>query len=290
MENPLGRQTDALKKVFIAYRVYPSFSKYADKTFFNTKYEMFRTALSTFVKSLEGTDYFIHFIMDSCPSDYLSYIETILPPARFKIESHENAGNRLTFLMQIDTLLKQNHSQYIYFAEDDYIYSPSSMIKMINAMEKIHVDFVSPYDHPDLYSNTNCTEGFKYNHNYKTRVFYIEGFHFRTTSSTTLTFLTTVETLKRTQKTFKLFKRYQLFGRIFPQDYEMWLSLTHMKHKSLSFAHTGAMYFSLFPQFFRKKYTLITPIPGFAFHLNTPCIERYGSKIVSDLITTTSRN
>lgn len=280
----MAKGTDIKKKVFVSYRVYPNFSKYANKSFFKTKYEMFRAALRTFIRSLEGTDFYVHFILDSCPSEYSDYIKEVLPSSKFEIEPQNNAGNRATFLLQIDAALKQKYSSYVYFAEDDYIYTKNSMAKMIDVIEEHLADFVSPYDHPDYYRNTSCVGDYKYNHNYKTKVFYVNGHHFRMSSSTTLTFLTTVEKLKETQKIFRLFKKYQLWGRNYPGDYEVWLALTHMRHSSLSFLHTGAMYRSTLPQFFRRKYILLTPIPGLAFHLNSNCVENYGLDVVSRLL------
>ncbi|MCL4356330.1 MAG: hypothetical protein M1460_00455 [Candidatus Thermoplasmatota archaeon] len=203
---------------------------------------------------------------------------------RFEIENMENAGNRKTFLKQIEVLSNQNYSDNIYFAEDYYIYSKHSLKKMVDIMEKKQVHFISPYDHPDYYKNTTCSNAHRYIHNYRTRILYEDGMHFRMSSSTTMTFLTTAKILRKTSKIFKSYLKYHYSWWIFPNDYEIWLSLTHMRNFSTSFKDTVAMYFSLFLQFFKEKYVLLTPMPGLAYHMCRPRIARYGLEVVSSII------
>ncbi|GAG88924.1 unnamed protein product, partial [marine sediment metagenome] len=40
-------------------------------------------------------------------------------------------GNQATFDLQLEALLKQNNSEFVYFAEDDYFFLPIKFKKML---------------------------------------------------------------------------------------------------------------------------------------------------------------
>ena len=273
-------------KLFIAYRACPFLSKSADTSIFKTKFNMFKASLLSFINALNDLDYYIYFILDTVPSEYLKFIEKVIPQSKYTLEILNNAGNRVTFIKQVDVSIKQNFSEYIYFAEDDYLYYPNSIKLILDLIKYKIADFVSPYDHPDYYKETNCL--LKYNHNYKTNIIFYNNVHFRKSSSTTLTFLTSKITLIKTKNIFKSYlikscnENYIKLGL---SDYEIWLTLTHMKFKSLNIKRTIPMYF-LHPiqLLFKKKYNLYTPIPTLAIHLAKPCSEKmpYQMKLILD--------
>ena len=62
-------------------------------------------------------------------------------------------GNQATFGKQMDILLQQTDSEFVYFAEDDYVYLPEQFSRMLDFLRAYRdADFVSPYDHLDCYT------------------------------------------------------------------------------------------------------------------------------------------
>ena len=273
----MKRKVDVMnRKLFVAYRIYPKLSKNADTTLFKNKYEMFVGSLNSFLKALEGVDYHIHFILDSCPQNYSEFIKGKVPESRFDIENLVDAGNAKTFKRQVEVLLKQNFSELVYFAEDDYLYYPNSIIKLIDFLSKGYAHFVSPYDHPDYYADSFCYK--KYLHDYASKIFYNDGLHFRVSSSTTLTFLTSTKILSEVTKVF------QLYGHNSIGDYEVWIILTHTKMLSNNLKSSFFMYLKApIHMLFKSRYLLCTPVPGLAVHLSKPCTEKMAYSLQSVL-------
>lgn len=254
-------------KLFIAYRVYPKFSKNAYKIGFSDKFDMFKKCLLSFIDSLDGIDYRIHFLLDSCPPIYNEFIENNVPQNKFIIEQLSNAGNRKTFLKQIDILLSQTFSKNILFAEDDYLYKKGIFSKLIMFLDSGGVDFLTPYDHPDYYPNVSCTK--KFFHGYKSDIVFFKGLHYRTVASTTLTFLTNVDILKATEKYFRLYLSRNL------GDFEVWVIITRIKRMTTWTRSTINIYFTAPGQIlFGKKYKLYCTIPSMAIHLAEPCAKK----------------
>ncbi len=261
--------TQPSDKLIIAYRVYPKFSKNAYTDGFTDKFDMFTKCLSSFLNALEGIDYRIHFLLDTCPSNYDQFITENLREDRYEIEHLTNAGNRSTFLRQIEFLTHQDFSRIVYFAEDDYLYKQFAIKELFSFFKNSGADFVTPYNHPDYYIQTSGTKVFQ--HRYKSEIVYSGGMQFRTVSSTTLTFMTSVETLKRTKKYLSRYLTHRI------KDQEVWLMLTHLRKRSAWFGGTADMYLSAPIQvLFGRKYKLFASIPGLATHLASPYALRMG--------------
>lgn len=196
----------------IAYRIYPGVSK-TPFIFKDSKLNLAETGVRTLKNSLGQLRAKIFFILDNCPPEYermiLRYFST--PDAEFIKLNGE--GNLATFGRQIDLLLQQNHSEIVFFAEDDYVYRPlllSSAVSLLNT--NAAVDFVTPYDHLDSYLLPIHTR-----HRYE--IIIHEGLHWRTSASTCLTFLTTKKNLRASQKTLRSY----CFGN---WDSSLWFALT----------------------------------------------------------------
>lgn len=256
-------------KLFVAYRVYPKFSKNAYTEGFENKFDMFRKCLTSFIGAINNLDYRIHFLMDSCPDAYISFIEKNVPDGRYQVERLTNAGNRKTFVRQIEVLSNQNFSDLVYFAEDDYLYRAQTLNHIIDFLKGNKADFVTPYDHPDYYPETSCIDIFQ--HEYRSEVKYSKGLHFRTVASTTLTFLTTVRVLKETSKFFSIYLTRKV------GDHQIWLMLTRLKRKTPWALNTINMYrVAPIQMLMGKTYTLYSPVPGLSIHLAKPCVEKMG--------------
>lgn len=264
----------------IAYRVYPEFSETAFKLDGWDKYDLVEVCLMSFLDSISDLDYKMYVVLDSCPSKYKKLFKEEIPSERLEILEFSEMGNSGTFNKQIDTLLSQDESDTVYFAEDDYLYSKDSFSDMLSVINHKGVDFVSPYDHPDYYQDeieSEKPDHIKGLHNYRSEVMF-EKRHWRTVSSTTCTFLTTKSKLEEAKECLEL---YPKLG-----DYGMWLTLTKIKRSSYSLPKTLEMYFwARWKLISGNRYNLVTPIPSIATHMDelylakginwTNIIERY---------------
>ncbi|MBF4474376.1 glycosyltransferase family 2 protein [Methanobacterium formicicum] len=265
----------------IAYRIYPKISK--NPIVFNKdKYKLSELCLRSLKKSLGDLKVKMIVLLDNCPSEYSDLFKRYFDPDDLELIHLEGVGNLKTFSMQIEILLDQKFSDVVYFAEDDYYYLPNQFSEMINFLIKSDdVDFVSPFDHIDYY---------KYNfHNYNSKIKFCEKKHWRTVATTCLTFLTTKETLKNTQNIFKSYTRGNY-------DTSIWASLTKYNifnpFKLLRYQEKpyfiGVFFkswrYSVIQNFFGKRWSLWTPIPTIATHVETedvsPTLE--WSKIIEE--------
>ncbi len=180
--------------------------------FSDDKFLLAETCLSSFKKSLGDLRVKLWVLLDGCPDEFKDMFARYFQARDLVFISLPQVGNEATFARQIETLLKQDESDVVYFAEDDYFYLPGQFRCMINfLLVNDGVDFVSPYDHLDCYTMDLHREP-KWLRAYGGR-------HWRTASSTCLTFLTKKKTLQKTQAVFRSYKRRSL-------DCSIWLSLT----------------------------------------------------------------
>lgn len=116
-------------------------------------------------------------IFDGKPEDELAcYIK------KFNIKNIvylNNVGNKES-LIYCYNLAEKLDFDYVFFAEDDYLYLPNSYEIMMEGLETFgEIGLVTLYDHPDRYfSNQDITKGHDY-------IFCCKTFHFRTAESTT---------------------------------------------------------------------------------------------------------
>jgi len=179
--------------VTIAYRIYPEVSK-NPAIFSKDKYKLAEFCLKSFKNSLGSLKVKVLAILDKCPPDYEYLFKKYFDEKDLIIINQRGIGNRATFGLQIETLLKQQFSNIIYFAEDDYYYLPSQFEQMISFLKRYSdVEFVTPYDHLDYY-----TSDF-HRHKHETRAF--KNKIWRTVNSVCLIFL-------QLKKLFKKLKMY----------------------------------------------------------------------------------
>lgn len=246
----------------IAYRIYPWVSK---KPLFYSEdklklSELWIKSLKLWLWSLNAK---IYVLLDNCPSAYENLFLKYFDKKNLEFIKYNWVWNLNTFKQQINILLKQNESEYIYFAEDDYLYLPNCFEVWLWAIKDKRVDFVSLYDHSD-----NYILPFQ---KIKSNINVLSGHHFRTNSSTCLTFLTTKRTLKKTKSVFLSYCKWNY-------DYCLWISLTkyntfNIFHKENFLLLLRAYYYGFFTILFWKKYSLYTPIPSLATHLESTWIS-----------------
>jgi hypothetical protein len=249
----------------VAYRIYPRVSK-TPALFPEDKLKLANACLKSFKASLGTVRAKMFVLLDGCPPEYDRLFLDTLGSAHCELVRLNSVGNQATFSAQIDLLLNQTVSDFVYFAEDDYFYRPNQFPLMLSFLQQhADADFVSPYDHPDYYSLQL--------HKRPCMVRFFGDRHWRTAASTCLTFLTRKQILKQTRSTFRTYARRNL-------DVSLWMSLT--KHTvtnpmailrcSRELWQTGA-YAAMswahnWPQLiFGRRYNLWSPIPAIATHM-----------------------
>ncbi|MBI5806388.1 glycosyltransferase family 2 protein [candidate division TA06 bacterium] len=248
----------------VAYRIYPLVSKtpFVHKT---DKYKLSEVCLCSFKKALGPLKVKMFAILDNCPYEYNELFHKYFSEDDLEIVRVNGVGNKETFKKQIELLLSQNQSETIYFAEDDYLYLPNSIVHMVDYLNNVeNVDFISVYDHLDLYTY----ELHKHNN-------YLQLFgdhHWRTANSTCLTFITKKKILEQTKKVFLSYSTGNL-------DASLWISLTKHKLnvvKCLFYYFTDIEMFRIIAKawyycwpyiLFGKRRKLWIPIPALGTHV-----------------------
>lgn len=181
--------------------------------FSTDKYRLAELCLRSFKESLGELRVKVWAILDDCPPEYEELFERFFAPEDLEIVRLPAVGNQATFEKQIDLLLQQRDAELVYFAEDDYFYSPGGLEPMVQYVrEHEDVDFVSPYDHPDYYQLGV--------HRHQAEIRLFANRHWRTAGSSCLTFLTRKSTLARSQHAFRSYSRRPC------SDAGVWFSLT----------------------------------------------------------------
>lgn len=261
---------DERNKISIVYRIYPKVSK-KPIVHSKDKFALSRLCLKSFANALRDVDYRMKVIFDSCPSEYERMFDELFPKERTEYVRLSGAGNAKTFKMQIDSLLEQDFSDLIYFAEDDYFYLPDSIEKGIEFFQTGKADFLSLFDHLDYYTSPF--------HEYKSKIFTGAGVHWRESQATCLTFLTDKRRLKATESAFMTYARRNF-------DTSLWMTITKKKifdprlyfcvapKNIINFKIVSkAYFFGAFRIFFGKKYRLVTPMPGLALHMESETVS-----------------
>lgn len=249
----------------IAYRIYPKMSKNPVGVFGNDKYMFSKKCLESFKSAISGLNCKVYAVLDNCPSEYEKLFLD-----NFKKEDlemiHINMGNKGTFKKQIEILSKQNDSDIVYFAEDDYFYI-KNLKNMIELLESRKADFVSPYEHPACY-----TDG----HIIKNQETIFERQKYLTVQHACLTFMTTKENLLKNRNKFLIYSNW------FGSDFVVWGTITlgraYFKYIKLLFNPKnytiinlkvyGSMFFFAWKRFFiNKKYILYMPVGSFGTHM-----------------------
>jgi len=250
----------------VAYRVYPRVSRPALRLpLGDDKLRLAEACLRSFRNSLGPLRVRIWAILDGCPEAYRELFERYFAREDLVFIDLAGVGNQATFGRQIDILLSQDEADFVYFAEDDYVYHPGQFPVMLNFLrERNDVDFVTPYDHPDCYRLLL--------HREPEWLTVFEAQHWRTAASTCLTFLTRKSTLAEYEGVFRTYTRRN-------DDCAMWMSLT--KRRVLSplalakYVWKREFYWKALVKawvhcwrqiLFGRRARLWVPVPGLASH------------------------
>jgi hypothetical protein len=247
----------------VAYRVYPGVSK-APFIYGDSKEKLAGLAAASFASALVGVKAKIWILLDACPDDYVKMFSDIFRGYDLEIIRLSKTGNYGTFGLQLDILLKQEDSDWIYFAEDDYLYVEGAMRR---ALDFAHISpgFVTLYDHSDNY-NLKI-------HRRKASVAVHGDQYWRSAQSTCMTFLTSKKVLMKTEQIFRSYCKRNY-------DVSIWLAITKCsifrlhnafdKDPSRRFwliAYLKLWYFGWTDIFFRRRLKLLNPMPSLATHM-----------------------
>ncbi|EKE04385.1 MAG: glycosyl transferase family 2 [uncultured bacterium] len=247
----------------IAYRIYPRVSK-IPIIFSDDKYKLSELCLRSFKKSLGSLKIKMIALLDNCPDSYEELFKKYFTHEELDIIKLRGIGNLETFDLQVKLLSEQNYSESVYFAEDDYFYLPDQFHILLDFLKNNEdVDFISPYDHMDYYTNK------LHNHSGSVKIF--GGKHWREASSTCMTFLTTKTNLLKTSDVFESYARGN-------KDNSLWLSLTkyHIFNpvKTLLWSCVRRTWFHSWAQnFFGKRYKLWIPVPAVGTHMESGVVS-----------------
>ena len=264
----------------IAHRVCPALSKTAIG--FSSKEELVRATTGSLAVSLAQFEspVKLHVILDGCTQEFKDIFAYQFRDTRnveMTFAGTPAIGNAATFGRQVEFLLNADDSKFVYFSEDDYLYRPFAFKAMAEMMERNGVDFVTPLDHPDRYTDAAFEE--------KASPIQTSSFcHWRRVPSTCLTFMTTPGILQKARWVFDAYTHGHM-------DSSMWLAATKQKLFStraiigtgLHFLFTRNVPYPRLAQLCAWKwyglklltahrYNLWGPIPSLAFHLSKDCI------------------
>lgn len=260
----------------VAYRIYPEITR-SPPIYVNNKYKLSKFCLKSFKDSLGRLKIKIWALLDNCPEEYEELFREHFEDSDLEIINLSGIGNKATFDLQMKILLEQNVSEIIYFAEDDYYYFPNQFEKMISFLKNdSDVDFLTPYDHVDYYTNEL--------HKYKSKIKIFENKHWRSVASTCCTFLTTKDNLLKTKNVFSLYSEDKL------GDLSTFLCLTkkwvfnlfkitrfYVKNRELFYHFYIAWRYGWKQILFGKRWKLWGPMPTIGTHMEceflAPTIE-----------------
>ena len=148
----------------------------------------------------------------------------------------EYKSNAGSFLYSLDDAIALPLNTIVYFVEDDYIHHEGADIILEEGVEIC--PYISLYDHPDKYWGDNV--------NVKSFITMTENCHWRTVPSTTMTFATRVKYLIQDRD---IFQKWCGGDDNWTHDAHLFTELSNLRG-------------------------LITPVPGYASHMETWVIAK----------------
>jgi hypothetical protein len=181
----------------------------------------------------------ITFIVDGdLPNDFSQLL-----PRSAEVHTLGHIGNAASFRYALELSLESAAARYLYFAEDDYLYVPDAIAKLIECLEGSDVDYVTLYDHPARYGN-RCDDLLVP----RSAVFHTASHHWRRVESTCMSFGVASATIRN--DVHRLVP-YVTRGE-YPSDREMWRALQCLIPSARSQQEVDRI--------------LVSPIPSLATH------------------------
>lgn len=251
----------------VAYRIYPKVSSHPPPIFVDDKLKLAGLCLDSFKASLGNLRVKLWVLLDNCPPAYEEMFSRLWSPEDLVLMHYPGVGDGATFREQARILMEQTDAEIVYLAEDDYFYLPNQFPLAVHFLKQNpDADFVSPYDHPDIYATDL--------HKLPRMAKMADGKTWNSCMSTTHTFLTTRKKLQECCWVF-----LASYGRASP-DLSKWMALTKRRiFNPIAFARwvvahpfwAGSIFYAwryCWRQIlFGKKYALWIPHPSIATHM-----------------------
>src|SRR2546426_1984482 len=109
----------------VCYRIYPNLSR-TPMLNFRDKWSLASAALHSFREGVGSLNARIWVVLDNCPPIYQELFRSVFDPDQLVIIPLPRSGNGRTFCKQLEILCSQQDSEFVYFAEDDYLYMPGA--------------------------------------------------------------------------------------------------------------------------------------------------------------------
>jgi hypothetical protein len=211
----------------VAYRIYPKVSSHPPPIFPDDKFKLAKLCFESFRHSLGNLRVKLWVLLDNCPVVYEEMFSQLWPAEDLVFRRYPGAGDAATFREQARILMEQTDAEIVYLAEDDYFYLPGQFQLAVDFLrQNADVDFVSPYDHPDIYSTAL--------HQLPRSIKSAEGKTWQSCMSTTHTFMTRRAILRECGWVF-----LASYGRVSP-DLSKWMALTKRRvFNPIFFAHSA---------------------------------------------------
>lgn len=226
-------------EVFVRHCHYSSVSAHKKRFSHFTRERCLENLLATIVDQEKVN---VTFFLDTFHPRQEAHIlcsQSLYPMIEFKAGSEA-----ASFLYMLEHVHRQKFSPetIIYFLEDDYLHRPGWPRILREAFTIPEIDYVTLFDHRDKYS-------FRQYANLKSKIFYTDSCHWRTTPSTTNTYAMFFKTL---QKHIDIHRCFSL-GRTITADHDKFCKL----------AEEDAL--------------LISSLPGYSTHVEvdfaSPCTD-----------------
>lgn len=176
----------------------------------------------------------ITLIADGVEEDVWTKLNQLYPGLDLRRTSY--GSNAGSFLYCLEEAVALEPTTMVYFVEDDYLHHEGADVVLEQGLQVC--PYVSLYDHPDKYWDDNADK--------LSKIIMTEDVHWRTTGSTTMTFASRAGFLAEDKSVF-----YKWCG-----GEDKWT------HDFQLFTHLS------------KTRGLITPMPGYATHLDTWVIAK----------------
>lgn len=194
----------------ICLRVYPGIAE-KQKVFSDEKITIYQKSLRSLVAAVGNAKVQYHILFDACPPEYTTITETILSWCAYEIDKYPTTqGNATTFLRQLEMLVAAE-SDIVYFAEDDYLYLPSSIEKFLHDFAHDPAEFGTLYYSPD-YTDIAL-------HDYTPTTVSHGQIQYHYMASTTMTFFAKRAALLRYRTWFASYTRGN-------HDFSLWFTIT----------------------------------------------------------------
>lgn len=264
--------TNSKYDLAVCYRVCPVMSRSAPKVFGGDKFLLTKIALESFKASLGGLRIKLWVLLDNCPAEYEKLFTDLFDARDLVLERFPGIGNRGTLLRQFKILAEQTDSEFVYLAEDDYVYHPNEFEKVVRVLrEHPEVDFVTPFDHLD-YEQLPM-------HRHRQRAFEFAGLTWKTVKSTTGTFAGRSEKFRAAHGVIATMLQPVLFANM--SDLGVWLALTKydvfnpwklvtwpLRHRFFGWSLFTAWWLCWRQILFGPRYHLWSATPSLCTHLS----------------------